>query len=68
MNQLGVWRKDSAGLPCFEYTGHLPYQAALKNGKPVKLPEAPWFLLGNYRMTLFAHVSGEYELISGQRS
>lgn len=68
MNQLGIWRKDSAGLPCFEYTGPLPYRAALEKGKPVKLPEDPWFLLGNYRMTLFTHISGTYELISGQRS
>ena len=68
MKQLGTWRTDSAGMPCFEYTGNVPYHATLKNGQPVKLPEDPWFLLGNYRMTLFTHVSGTYELISGQRS
>lgn len=68
MKRLGFWREDAFGLPSFEYTGALPYRACLPGGKPVKLPEDPWFLLGNYRLTLFAHVSGAYELISGQRS
>lgn len=68
MNNIGCWSSDKAGLPSFEYTGDIPYSAKLKNGASVKLPEDPWFLLGNYRFTLFAHVSGEYELISGQRS
>lgn len=68
MNNIGNWSKDSYGLPCFEYTGRLPYSEKLKNGTDVKLPGDPWFLLGNYRFTMFAHVSGEYELISGQRS
>jgi cellobiose phosphorylase len=40
----------------------------LTNGTPVQLNEDPWFLLGNYRLTLFTHVSGQYQLISGQRS
>ena len=68
MNKIGCWREDRSGLPCFEYTGSLPYQEKLKSGTPVKLPEDPWFLLGNYRMTVFTHVSGMIELISGQRS
>lgn len=68
MKRLGFWREDAFGLPCFEYTGELPYRVCLPGGKPVKLPEDPWFLLGNYRLTLFANVSGAYELISGQRS
>lgn len=68
MNKLGFWGSDSAGLPTFEYTGALPYSEKLDNGTAVKLPDDPWFLLGNYRFTLFAHVSGEYELISGQRA
>lgn len=68
MNRLGDWLTDHSGLPAFAYTGKLPYKETLPNGKKVKLPEDPWFLLGNYRFTVFAHVSGEYELISGQRS
>lgn len=66
--KIGRWLTDGCGLPCFEYTGEFPYRAVLPNGDDVHLPEDPWFLLGNYRVTLFTHVSGEYELITGQRS
>ncbi|MBQ2935284.1 MAG: hypothetical protein IJD96_03510 [Lachnospiraceae bacterium] len=65
---IGFWKKDAMGLPCFQYTGTLPYEEYLENGQKVKLPEDPWFLLGNYQLTVFTHVSGEYELITGQRS
>ncbi len=68
MNKIGQWISDKDGLPCFAYEGKLPYQQTLSNGTAVKLPEDPWFLLGNYRLTLFTHVSGEYELISGERA
>lgn len=68
MKNIGMWENDLAGFPCFEYTGDIPYRMKLDNGNDVKLPEDPWFLLGNYRLTLFTHVSGEYEIISGQRS
>lgn len=68
MNSLGYWLTDASGLPAFEYTGKIPYEEYLTNGQKVKLPNDPWFLLGNYRFTMFTHVSGEYELISGQRS
>ncbi len=66
-NKIGLWSTDEKGLPSFEYTGSLPYSATLENGGKVKLPADPWFLLGNYRLTLFTHVSGEYELITGER-
>ena len=65
---IGFFKRDGAGLPCFQYTGALPYEEYLSNGQRVKLPEDPWFLLGNYQLTVFTHVSGEYELITGQRS
>ena len=67
-NKIGYWKTDSCDLPVFEYTGDLPYNHFLSNGTKVKLPYDPWFLLGNYQITIFAHVSGEYELISGQRT
>jgi len=67
-NEIGYWMKDSNGLPCFNYTGSIPYSAYLPNKQKVKLPDDPWFLLGNYQLTLFAHVSGQYELITGQRA
>ena len=65
---IGNWNVDKAGLPCFDYTGNLPFKAVDKNGEPVKLPQDPWFLLGNYQLTLFTHVCGEYEIFTGQRS
>lgn len=65
---IGNWFTDKNNLPGFEYKGILPYSAVCRNGKAVKLPQDPWFLMGNYQFTLFAHVSGEYEFITGQRS
>lgn len=67
-NEIGYWMKDTNGLSCFNYTGSIPYSAYLPNQQSVKLPDDPWFLLGNYQLTLFAHVSGQYELITGQRA
>lgn len=66
--EIGSWLRDESGLPCFSYTGKIPFSANLPNGKKAQLPEDPWFLLGNYQLTLFTHVSGEYELITGQRA
>jgi len=45
----------------------LPYAANDEEGKPVLLPKDPFFLLGNYRLTLFTHVSGVYQLMTGER-
>ncbi len=67
MKNIGNWSTDLNGLPSFEYKGRLPFTATSPGGDTVKLPEDPWFLLGNYRLTLFAHVSGNYELITGER-
>jgi hypothetical protein len=67
-NEIGYWMNDSNGLPCFNYTGSIPYSALLPNKQKVKLSDDPWFLLGNYQLTLFAHVSGQYVLITGQRA
>ena len=65
---IGHWSTDTEGLPCFNYTGALPATAKMPNGEPAKMPDDPWFIIGNYQLTVFPHVSGEYELISGQRS
>ena len=66
-SKIGFLQDVQHGLPCFNYTGILPAIAKMPNGQIAKLPEDPWFLLGNYRLTLFAHVSGQYELICGER-
>lgn len=65
---VGYWGEDTSGLPCFYYTGSLPAICLEPDGKAAKVPEDPWFLLGNYQLTLFTHVSGAYELITGQRA
>lgn len=43
-NKIGCWQTDENELPCFNYTGKIPYKAKLENGTDVKLPEDPWFL------------------------
>lgn len=67
MSKMGFWGWDESGLPTYTYTGGFPAKALDRTGRDSQLPEDPCFLLGNYRMTLFAHVSGRYELISGER-
>lgn len=59
--QLGSWLDDEHGLPCYRYLGPLSFRAA-------RLPDDPFFLLGNYRLTLFVHASGRYQLITGERA
>lgn len=65
---IGTWTQDEAALPCFSYTASLPFSANVKDGTPSKLPSDPWFLLGNYRIKIFTHVSGNYQLVTGQRA
>ena len=57
---LGEWLDDPDGLPAYRYTGPLRF-----GGKPM-LPDDPWFLLGNHRLTLFAHASGALRWLSGE--
>ena len=65
---IGTWKCDQYGLPVFSYEGDLPFRATMKNGEAASSPEDPYFLLGNYQLTLFARVSGTYDLITGQRA
>lgn len=67
MNKIGFWGWDGCGLPVYHYTGDYPAMALDRAGRDSSQPQDPCFILGNYRMTLFAHVSGSYELISGER-
>ncbi|CAN5695247.1 hypothetical protein BH10BAC2_BH10BAC2_14340 [soil metagenome] len=66
--QIGNWSMSSKGLPIYQYTGAIPFTALDKEGKPAKLPNDPYFLLGNYKMTLFAHASGRYQFLTGERA
>lgn len=65
--EIGYWQQDAEGLPSFVFTGKLPSVGIMPNGEKANLPEDPWFLLGNYRLTLFTHASGIYELVTGER-
>ena len=68
MNQIGYWSSDQRKLPYFTYTGRLPFQAELADGRAVKLPENPWSILGNPQITAFPHMNGACEIITGRRS
>ncbi len=65
---IGRWIEDESGLPCFQYTGALPYQAPSKGAAIDSMQADPWFLLGNYRLTLMTHVSGIYQMLTGERA
>lgn len=67
MKKIGLWKWDESQLPKYEYTGGYPAIAIDKHAKDSGQPKDPSFILGNYRLTMFAHVSGMYELISGER-
>lgn len=64
---IGSWAMSARGLPVYQYTGQLPVKAVDKAGTDAMLPDDPYFLLGNYRLTLFAHASGIFQFLSGER-
>ena len=53
----GKWSETPAGMPYFEYA-----DAPSGEGS-----DDPYVLLGNSRLNLFAHASGVYQFISGER-
>lgn len=64
---IGEWAEDAAGLPCFRYTGPLSFDPPA-HVKKEYLESDPYFLLGNYRLTLFAHASGMLQILTGERA
>ncbi len=66
--KYGNWEFSSNGLPVYHYTGAIPVTAFDKTGKDANLPEDPYFLLGNYRMTLIKHASGIYQFLTAERA
>lgn len=66
-NDIGNWGFTSLGLPFYQYTGNLPFNVKDKTGQDSGLPNDPYFLLGNYKMSLVTHASGIYELLNAQR-
>jgi cellobiose phosphorylase len=76
---MGAWFDDALGLPGYRYTGPLrvPENAEQTHGDSewrkaaenrALLPDDPVFLLGNYRLTLFAHASGRYQIVTAERA
>ena len=67
-SQLGQWSFTSQGLPMYQYTGSLPFEAVDEQGNDSRLPEDPYFFTGNYRLALFTHVSGIFQFITAERA
>ncbi|MBC7902032.1 MAG: hypothetical protein H7Y27_01355 [Gemmatimonadaceae bacterium] len=66
--RYGEWSFSSQGLPVYNYTGKVPVAVVDKESKDANLPEDPYFLLGNYRMSLITHVSGIYQVLTAERA
>lgn len=55
---VAKWGETPSGMPYVQYTGSFTAGDVSTD---------PYFLLGNYRMNLLTHVSGTYQLMSGER-
>jgi hypothetical protein len=64
----GTWGFSSKGLPTYQYTGALPNVIKDKSGVESPIQNDPYFLLGNYRLSLFVHASGVYQFMTGERA
>ena len=65
---VGKWSFSSQQLPVYQYTGRLPIVTLDKSGRDSYIQTDPYFLLGNYRLTLFVHASGIYQFMTGERA
>ncbi len=65
---LGDWIDDDFGLPAWHYTGPLRFPGSPVFENTPMLPDDPFFLTGNYRLTLFAHSSGALQVLTGERA
>ena len=70
---LGEWFDDDFGLPAYRYEGPLrfpdsPVGYGFEDKPQQYLGDDPYFLLGNYRLTLITHASGHYQLLTGERA
>jgi hypothetical protein len=65
-SSLGDWIEDDYGLPAYHYTGPMRFpNSPQRDGAPM-IPDDPFFLTGNYRLTLFTHASGLYQILTGE--
>lgn len=65
---IGTWSFSSKDLPVYQYEGELPFKAVDKDGNDALQPEDPYFLLGNYRLSLITHASGIFQLVTAERA
>ena len=61
---IGRWT-DWDGLPAYHYTGPVAFPPHA--GLAGRIPDDPWFLVGNHRLTLFVHASGRLRLLASAR-
>ena len=64
---LGFWASDTVGLPAYHFTAKLPLETRKPDGTPARVPNDPWFLIGNDGLKLFAHASGQIQWMTGDR-
>lgn len=73
LSSLGEWIDGSQDLPCYAYRGPIRFSDQYQT-KPMwgldgkMIPDDPVFLLGNHRLTLFAHASGHIQILSAERA
>ncbi len=67
-SSLGHWLDDDFGLPAYQYSGPLRFPSSPRYENAPMLPDDPFFLTGNYRLTLFTHASGALQILTGERS
>lgn len=67
-SQVGQWSFTSQKLPQYQYIKALPFEATDNNGNDSRLPEDPYFFIGNYRLGLFTHTSGIFQFITAERT
>src|SRR5579863_4604558 len=72
-SSLGEWIDGSQGLPCYAYRGPIRFSDHHQT-QPMwgldgrMIPDDPVFLLGNHRLTLFTHASGQVQILSAERA
>lgn len=67
-SSLGGWIEDGYGLPAYHYTGPMRFPNSPVRDRAPMIPDDPFFLTGNYRLTLFTHASGLYQILTGERA
>ena len=65
---LGDWIEDDYGLPAYHYTGPMRFPSSPQRDSAPMIPDDPFFLTGNYRLTLFTHASGLCQILTGERA